>query len=84
VAVVKLPKTGAVLLSGDAVHLRSNWDLRRIPRLQGANEENQWATSVWAAYDRIDKLLQYYKAQLWIHHDTETFKDKKFAPAYYE
>lgn len=84
VALVRLPKTGAVLLSGDAVHLRSNWEFRRIPRLQRANEENQWATSVWAAFDRIDKLLSYYKAQLWIHHDVEEFKDKKFAPAYYD
>ena len=28
---VKLPKTGAVLLSGDAVHFKDNWDNRRVP-----------------------------------------------------
>jgi glyoxylase-like metal-dependent hydrolase (beta-lactamase superfamily II) len=28
---VHLPKTGNVLLSGDAVHFQSNWDNRRIP-----------------------------------------------------
>ena len=28
---VHLQKTGWVLLSGDAVHLQSNWDNRRIP-----------------------------------------------------
>jgi N-acyl homoserine lactone hydrolase len=28
---VKLPKTGALLLSGDAVHFRGNWDKRRVP-----------------------------------------------------
>jgi glyoxylase-like metal-dependent hydrolase (beta-lactamase superfamily II) len=29
---VKLPKTGAVLLSGDAVHFKDNWDNRRVPQ----------------------------------------------------
>ena len=28
---VKLPKTGAVVLSGDAVHFKSNWDNRGVP-----------------------------------------------------
>ena len=28
---VKLPKTGALILSGDAVHFKSNWDNRRRP-----------------------------------------------------
>ena len=28
---VKLPKTGALLLSGDAVHFKSNWDNRVVP-----------------------------------------------------
>jgi N-acyl homoserine lactone hydrolase len=29
---VRLPKTGPVLLSGDFVHLRSNWEARRVPK----------------------------------------------------
>ena len=28
---VRLPKTGAVVLSGDAVHFKDNWDNRRVP-----------------------------------------------------
>ena len=28
---VRLPKTGALVLSGDAVHFRSNWDNRGVP-----------------------------------------------------
>src|SRR5262249_756826 len=28
---VKLPKTGAVLLSGDAAHFKENWENRRVP-----------------------------------------------------
>ena len=31
---VKLPKTGAVLLSGDAVHFKDNWENRRVPEEQ--------------------------------------------------
>jgi len=30
---VKLPKTGAIVLSGDAVHFKSNWDNRRVPSI---------------------------------------------------
>src|SRR6476620_3294056 len=30
---VNLNETGAVLLSGDAVHLKSNWDARRVPSI---------------------------------------------------
>jgi N-acyl homoserine lactone hydrolase len=30
---VKLPKTGAVLLSGDAVHFKSNWENRGVPSM---------------------------------------------------
>ena len=28
---LKLPNTGAIVLSGDAVHFKSNWDNRRVP-----------------------------------------------------
>jgi N-acyl homoserine lactone hydrolase len=84
VCLVRLPKTGYVLLSGDAVHLQSNWDTRRIPRLQGANDENHWAQTVPIAYQRIAELMAFYKAPLWIHHVTEQYKSRKFAPQYYE
>lgn len=84
IALVRLPKTGYVLLSGDAVHLQSNWDNRRIPRLGGANEENHWAERVLLGYQRMADLMAFYKAQLWIHHDVNHYKNKKFAPEYYE
>lgn len=84
VALVRLPNTGSILLTGDAVHLQANWDTRRIPRLQRANEDNKWAERVWLGYERIEHLLSFYKAQLWIHHDINHFKDKKFAPEYYQ
>jgi len=30
---VRLPKTGSVVLSGDAVHFRDNWEHRRVPSM---------------------------------------------------
>src|SRR6184192_3217001 len=35
---VKLPKTGAIVLSGDAVHFKSNWDNRRVPSINTDKE----------------------------------------------
>jgi N-acyl homoserine lactone hydrolase len=84
VAMVRLPKTGYVMLSGDAVHLQANWDTRRIPRLGGANDENQWAERVLLGYQRMADLLSFYKGQLWIHHDMNHYKNKKFAPEFYD
>jgi N-acyl homoserine lactone hydrolase len=83
VCLVHLRNTGYVLLSGDAVHLRSNFDTRRIPRIERANNENNWLWSVPLAYERVAALLSYYKAQLWVHHDIEDYKGRKFAPQYY-
>ena len=84
VCLVHLKNTGYVLLSGDAVHLRSNFDTRRIPRVAGANDENQWEWSVPLAFARVDALMNFYKAHLWVHHDMEDYKGRKFAPQYYD
>jgi glyoxylase-like metal-dependent hydrolase (beta-lactamase superfamily II) len=84
ICLVRLRNTGYVLLSGDAVHLRSNFDTRRIPRIGRANEENQWLWSVPLAFDRIAALLSFYKAQLWVHHDINDYKDRKRSPQYYD
>jgi N-acyl homoserine lactone hydrolase len=84
VAMVRLKNTGYVLLSGDAVHFRSNFDTRRIPRVGRANDENQWLWSVPLAFARIEKLMSFYKAQLWVHHDFEDYKGRKLAPQYYD
>lgn len=36
---VKLAKTGAVLLSGDAAHFKENWDNRRVPEINFNKEQ---------------------------------------------
>jgi len=75
---VKLPKTGAVVLSGDAVHFRDNWDNRRVPSMN-ANKE-QSAASMQKISDTLDKE----KAQLWINHDKAQRDSQKMAPEFYD
>ena len=75
---VKLPKTGAVVLSGDAVHFRDNWDNRRVPSMN-ANKE-QSAASMQKIADTLDKE----RGQLWINHDKAQRDSQKMSPEFYE
>ena len=75
---VKLPKTGAVILSGDAVHFKDNWDNRRVPALNFNKEQTI------ASMQRIADLMAENKAQLWINHDKPQSSTLKYAPQYYE
>lgn len=75
---VKLPQTGAVLLSGDAVHFKDNWDHRRVPSINFDKE--QTATSM----DRMASVIEREHAQLWINHDKAQRDGQKLAPAFYE
>jgi N-acyl homoserine lactone hydrolase len=81
-AIVHLPKTGYVILTGDAVHLRTNWDNRRIPYFgrQSAIQKLQFMTSM----QRLADLQAFYHAQLWILHDKVQSDALKHAPQYYE
>jgi glyoxylase-like metal-dependent hydrolase (beta-lactamase superfamily II) len=60
---VRLPRTGAVLLSGDAVHFRENWEQRRVPA------RNFDRAQSLASMDRIARVLERENAVLWINHD---------------
>ena len=75
---VRLPRTGAVLLSGDAVHTRANWDSHRVP------ERNFNMAQSLASLDRMAVVLKENNAQLWIGHETGEVPLRKYAPAYYE
>src|SRR5258708_23647442 len=75
---VRLPKTGAVLLTGDAVHTRPNWDSHRVP------ERNFNVSQSLAALDRMAMVLKEHKAQLWIGHEPSEVPLRKYAPAYYD
>jgi N-acyl homoserine lactone hydrolase len=75
---VKLPKTGAVVLSGDAVHFKDNWDNRRVPALNVDKEKTL------ASMQRIADLLAQTHGQLWINHDKAQGEAQKHAPEYYD
>jgi N-acyl homoserine lactone hydrolase len=75
---VHLPKTGWIILSGDAVHFKDNWDNRRVP----ANNVDKEKTLT--SMQHIADLMQKYNAQLWINHDKIQSDQQRHAPDYYE
>jgi N-acyl homoserine lactone hydrolase len=75
---VKLPNTGALVLSGDAVHFKSNWENRAVPSLNTDKDQTL------ASMQRIADLLAKEKAQLWINHDKAQRDSLKMAPGYYD
>ena len=75
---VKLPNTGALVLSGDAVHFKSNWENRGVP--SGNTDTDKTLSSM----QRISDLLVKEKAQLSINHDKAQRDSLKMAPAYYD
>src|SRR6202790_2608104 len=79
---VHLPKTGWVLLSGDAVHLKENWDNRRIPYFATMPPEQKIQTLL--SMQRMADLLTFYRAQLWINHEKSQSDKLKHAPAFYD
>jgi N-acyl homoserine lactone hydrolase len=75
---VKLPKTGAIVLTGDAVHFKDNWDNRRVPSINFDKDKTL------ASMQRIADVLAKEKAQLWINHDKAQTDTLKHAPEFYE
>lgn len=75
---VKLPKTGAVVLSGDAVHFRDNWDNRRVPSMNANKDQSL------ASMQKIADTLTREKAQLWINHDKAQRDSQKMSPEFYD
>jgi N-acyl homoserine lactone hydrolase len=75
---VLLPKSGPIVLSGDAVHFRDNWEHRRVPGMNTSREQTL------ASMQRIASVLEARKGQLWINHDKAQSAQLRYAPAYYE
>jgi N-acyl homoserine lactone hydrolase len=75
---VKLPKTGALVLSGDAVHFQGNWENRGVP---AANFDKD---KTLASMQRLADVLSKEKAQLWINHDKAQRDSLKMAPDSYD
>jgi N-acyl homoserine lactone hydrolase len=73
---VRLPKTGAVLLSGDLYHFPGEREFHTTP--QGNNAEYV------ASRAKIEALIKTTGAQLWIQHDLIGNRKLKKSPEYYE
>ena len=75
---VHLPKTGWIVLSGDAAHFKDNWDNRRVASMNTSAEQTQ------ASFKRIADLMAEKNAQLWINHDKPQSLSQKHSPAFYD
>ena len=75
---MNLPKTGAVVLTGDAAHFRSNWEARRVPTMNTDREKTL------ASMQRLADLVAQHHAQLWINHDKAQTDTLRHVPVAYE
>lgn len=75
---VKLPKTGALVLTGDLVHFQFMWDNKVIPPFNFSREQSL------ASLKRVAGLLAQHSAQLWIGHDKDITSRIDRAPKFYE
>lgn len=75
---VRLPKQGAVILSGDMVHFRENWDAQRVPARNFDREQSL------RSMERIASLLVAEGAVLWINHDRTQSSGMPRVPRYAE
>jgi len=78
VLLVKLPRTGPVLLSGDLYHYRAERALGRLPTFEINPDQTR------AARQRIDAFLTRTGARLWIQHELSAHRQLRKAPEYYD
>jgi N-acyl homoserine lactone hydrolase len=75
---VRLPKRGVVVLSGDMVHFEDNWVHRRVPTRNFDKEQSL------QSMERVAKLLEANHGELWINHDKDQSARIPKAPDYVE
>jgi glyoxylase-like metal-dependent hydrolase (beta-lactamase superfamily II) len=73
---VRLPRRGPVILSGDAVHLRDNWVHRRVPAF------NYDRAQSLASMEKIAAIMASTGAELWVNHDKAQSDAIPKAPRY--
>lgn len=61
---VRLPRTGVVVLAGDAAHFKDNFDNRRVPSFNFSKEQSV------QSMDKLARVVAAEHAQLWINHDS--------------
>jgi N-acyl homoserine lactone hydrolase len=75
---VRLPKTGPVVLSGDMVHFEENWINRRVPARNYNREQSL------QSMDKVAAVLSKDNAKLWINHDKTQSDRVPRAPEFVE
>ena len=71
---VRLPKTGPVILSGDVVHFQTNFENRYVPA-------NNWSKQAsLQSMDKIAAIIAKEHAELWINHDQPQSDAQKKLP----
>jgi N-acyl homoserine lactone hydrolase len=79
-AVVRLPKTGTVILTSDVAYLKENLDKNLIPPIPGT-----WSPmAMYESYQKLRLVRDGEHASIFFAHDPEVFKATKHAPDYYE
>jgi len=79
-AVVRLPKSGTVVLTSDACYLPENLANDILPSIGLTYNP----TEMLNGYAYIKRVRDTEKGQVFMAHDAETFKAGKHAPEYYE
>jgi glyoxylase-like metal-dependent hydrolase (beta-lactamase superfamily II) len=74
---VRLPQSGAILLSGDLVHFRDNWDNKRVPAFNFSREETLQSMA------KMEAFMQQTGAKLLIEHDPDDYAKVPHAPVPY-
>lgn len=78
VLMLRLPKAGTVILSGDLFHTRENFEQGRMPAFNYSRGETL------AAMDRVRRLLSNTRGRLVIQHDRRDIDALPKAPGYLE
>jgi len=60
---VRLPKRGNVILTGDAAHFKENWDLDHVPGFNFNQEQSH------ASMNKLKALAEKEHAEVWINHE---------------
>jgi len=78
VLLLKLAKTGPILLAGDLYHYQEERGTDKVPTFEFNKEQSL------ASRAAMEALTKKTGAQLWIEHDLANFNKLKKAPSYYE
>ena len=74
---MKLTKTGTIILTGDLYHYAAERTLKTLP-----NADNKPVTA--ASRAKVEELLKQPRTQLWIQHDIVGNATLEKSPQYYE